>query len=373
MMKELKKLMTKDIFDCLSGEDARRLEEIRARLNISDEEYRRMKARVTSRELHERIVSARKRPRRVVAVARYAAVLMLPLAVAVYFWLNRESQPKTVVAARVQQENVLSVPVRKQPRLILDDGKVVNLGREVKDERISLHAVNRGNELAYVKNEVAAAAEAIKYNTVEVPKGGEYHVSLADGTKVWFNESTRVRFPVAFAGVTRDIYLEKGEIYLDVERDEEHPFIVHTVNGEVRVLGTEFNVKSNPDCSVETTLVEGKVQVTRGEAEVILRPNQQAFVGKTTAPVLVEYVDVEEFVSWKDNIFFFKDEALESILDKLADWYGFSVFYENPEAKAEKYFLRMDKYTEVNKILEVISDVSDVKFKINGKTVCVYK
>lgn len=372
-MKELKKLITKDIFDCLSEEDARQLEEIRARLNISDEEYRQMKARVTSRELHERIVNTRKRPRRVMVVARYAAILILPLAVALYFWLSQESQPKTIVTAQVQQESILPAPVRKQPRLILDDGKVVNLGREVKDEQISLHAINRGNELAYVKNEIADTAEVIKYNTVEVPKGGEYHVSLADGTKVWFNEETRLRFPVAFAGKTRDVYLESGEIYLDVERDEAHPFIVHTVNGYVRVLGTEFNVKSNPDHSVVTTLVEGRVQVNRGKAEVILRPNQQSIVGEAAAPIRVENVDVEEFVSWKDNIFFFKDEALETILDKLADWYGFSVFYENPEAKTEKYFVRIDKYAEVNKILEVISDVSNVKFKINGKTVSVYK
>lgn len=158
-----------------------------------------------------------------------------------------------------------------------------------------------------------------------------------------------------------------------MERDEAHPFIVHTVNGDVRVLGTEFNVKSSPDHSVVTTLVEGRVQVNRGKAEVILRPNQQSIVGEAAAPIRVENVDVEEFVSWKDNIFFFKDEALETILDKLADWYGFSVFYENPEAKTEKYFVRIDKYAEVNKILEVISDVSNVKFKINGKTVSVYK
>ena len=372
-MKELRKLITKDIFDCLSEEDARQLEEIRARLNISDEDYRQMKARVTSRELHEQIVNTRKHPRRVMIVARYAAILALPLAVAVYFWLNQESQPKTIVTAQVQQESILSAPVRKQPRLIFDDGKVVNLGREVKDEQITLHAVNRGNELEYEKNKIADTVKVIKYNTVEVPKGGEYHVSLADGTKVWFNEETRLRFPVAFAGTTRDIYLESGEIYLDVERDEEHPFIVHTVNGDVHVLGTEFNVKSNPDHSVITTLVEGKVRVSRDKAEAILLPNQQAFVAKTTAPICVENVDVEEFVSWKDNIFFFKDEALETILDKLADWYGFSVFYENPEAKAEKYFVRIDKYAEVNKILEVISDVSNVKFKINGKTVSVYK
>lgn len=372
-MKELKKLITKDIFDCLSEEDARQLKEIRARLNITDEHYRQMKVRVVSRELHEQVQHTRKSPRRVMMVLRYASILILPLAIAIYFWLNKEEQINTAVVAQVQMESVLPVPERKQPRLILEDGSVVNLEREVKNEQISLHAVNRGSELAYEKKEVAQDEEVIRYNTVEVPKGGEYHVSLADGTKVWFNEETKLRFPVTFVGATRDIYLESGEIYLDVERDETHPFIVHTVNGDVRVLGTEFNVKSNPDHSVVTTLVEGKVQVNREKAEVILHPNQQAVVGTVSSPISVENVDVEEFVSWKNNIFYFKDEELETILDKLADWYGFVVFYESPEAKRERYFVRIDKYTEVDKILEVISDVSNIKFKINGKTVSVYK
>lgn len=372
-MKELKKLITKDIFDCLSGEDARELEEIRARLNITDEQYRQMKVRIMSRELHEQVQNTRKRPRRIAMVLRYAAILILPLAIGVYFWLNKEEQSPATVVAQAQTERILPVPERKQPRLILEDGSVVSLGREVKNEQISLHAVNRGNELAYEKKEVAREEEIIRYNTVEVPKGGEYHVSLADGTKVWFNEETKLRFPVTFAGVTRDIYLESGEIYLDVERDEAHPFIVHTVNGDVRVLGTEFNVKSNPDHSVVTTLVEGRVQVNREKAEVILHPNQQAVAGTISSPISVENVDVEEFVSWKNNIFYFKDEELETILDKLADWYGFVVFYESPEAKSEKYFVRIDKYAEVDKILEVISDVSNIKFKINGKTVSVYK
>lgn len=147
-------------------------------------------------------------------MARYAAILILPLAVALYFWLSQESRPKTIVTAQVQQESILPAPVRKQPRLILDDGKVVNLGREVKDEQISLHAINRGNELAYVKNEIADTAEVIKYNTVEVPKGGEYHVSLADGTKVWFNEETRLRISGYFCPERLGIFILKAEKFI---------------------------------------------------------------------------------------------------------------------------------------------------------------
>ena len=368
-MEELKKLITKDIFDCLSGEDARRLEEIRARLNISGEDYRQMKARATSRELHERIVNARKRPRRIVVAARYAAILMLPLVIAVYFLLDKEKQSPAVVVAQV--EKTLPAPERKQPRLILDDGKVVNLGREVKEEQITLHAVNRGNELAYEKNQVVEEVETLVYNTVEVPKGGEYHVSLADGTRVWFNEETRLRFPVTFAGATRDIYLERGEIYLEVEKDDRHPFIVHTGNGDIRVLGTHFNVKASSGRVIETTLVEGRVEVSRDGTSVILKPFQQA-VAEDVINV-VDVTDMDAIISWKDNMFYFRDVELEQILDKLANWYGFNVFYENPDAKREKYFVSIDKYAQVDKILDVISEVGNVKFKINEKTVMVYK
>ena len=338
-------------------------------MNISDEDYRQMKARATSRELHERIVNARKRPRRIVVAARYAAILMLPLVIAVYFLLDKEKQSPAVVVAQV--EKTLPAPERKQPRLILDDGKVVNLGREVKEEQITLHAVNRGNELAYEKNQVVEEVETLVYNTVEVPKGGEYHVSLADGTRVWFNEETRLRFPVTFAGATRDIYLERGEIYLEVEKDDRHPFIVHTGNGDIRVLGTHFNVKASSGRVIETTLVEGRVCLTHGGESVLMLPGVQAEVLPGSGGIRTREVNVKEFVLWKDGIFYFEGADLATIMERLARWYDVNVNFDDEELGKLRFSVEMKRYEHIQDLLTKIEKTRKVRFRIEGREIRV--
>ncbi len=374
MMKELNKLITKDIFDCLSEDEAMRLEELRAELHIDDEAYGRMKKTITGKVLHERIVAARKKPNRVMKMVRYAAILILPLAVVAYVLLSTSKPTEPITVVRNQIEEKLSAPVRKQPVLVLNDGSVLQLAREEGKREVTSNATSDGNELVYSKNDSPENRVTVEYHTVMVPKGGEYHVVLADGTKVWFNEETELKYPVVFVGEKREVYLKSGEVYLEVARDEKCPFIVHTGNGDIRVLGTQFNVKYLTDQKVATTLVKGGVQVKKGNVEVILQPNQQAVVGEVVSKIpVMDVEDVEEIICWKDNMFLFRDVELEQIMDKLAEWYGFTVFYETPETKSEKFFVRIDKYAEVNGILEVMSEVSNVKFKISGKTVSVYR
>lgn len=374
MMKELNKLITKDIFDCLSEDEAVRLEELRAKLHIDDEAYGRMKKTITGKVLHERIVAARRKPNRVMKMVRYAAILILPLAVVAYVLLSTSKPTEPITVVRNQIEEKLSAPVRKQPVLVLNDGSVLQLAREEGKREVTSNATSDGNELVYSKNDSPENRVTVEYHTVMVPKGGEYHVVLADGTKVWFNEETELKYPVVFVGEKREVYLKSGEVYLEVARDEKCPFIVHTGNGDIRVLGTQFNVKYLTDQKVATTLVKGGVQVKKGNVEVILQPNQQAVVGEVVSKIpVMDVEDVEEIICWKDNMFLFRDVELEQIMDKLAEWYGFTVFYETPETKSEKFFVRIDKYAEVNGILEVMSEVSNVKFKISGKTVSVYR
>ena len=374
MMKELNKLITKDIFDCLSEDEAVRLEELRAKLHIDDEAYGRMKKTITGKVLHERIVAARRKPNRVMKMVRYAAILILPLAVVAYVLLSTSKPTEPITVVRNQIEEKLSAPVRKQPVLVLNDGSVLQLAREEGKREVTSNATSDGNELVYSKNDSPENRVTVEYHTVMVPKGGEYHVVLADGTKVWFNQETELKYPVVFVGEKREVYLKSGEVYLEVARDEKCPFIVHTGNGDIRVLGTQFNVKYLTDQKVATTLVKGGVQVKKGNVKVILQPNQQAVVGEVVSKIpVMDVEDVEEIICWKDNMFLFRDVELEQIMDKLAEWYGFTVFYETPETKSEKFFVRIDKYAEVNGILEVMSEVSNVKFKISGKTVSVYR
>ena len=261
MMKELHKLITKDIFDCLSEEDAGRLRELRAELHIDDEAYRQMKKMITSREVHDRIMEVRKKPSRMIKMMRYAAILILPVAIAAYIFISQGNVIKPEIVVQNQVEEKLPVPVRKQAMLVLEDGSILQLQRVEGKKEVTSNAITNGNELVYSKKDSSENNVVVEYNTVVVPKGGEYHVMLADGTKVWFNEETQLRFPVDFVGDSREVFLSKGEIYLEVARDEKHPFIVHTENGDIQVLGTEFNVKCLPDKKVGTVMLGERVLV----------------------------------------------------------------------------------------------------------------
>lgn len=311
----------------------------------------------------------RKQPSRMKIFLRYAAMLFLPFAVAAYFLLRAGED--SVPAERMQVAGLPLSVTRKAPKLILGNGEEMYLRRTEQEIQDIPHAVNKGNELVYGRKTPQMTEESLtEYNTVVVPACGEYLVILADGTKVWLNEKTELKYPVLFTGGTREIFLQSGEVYLEVEKDTAHPFIVHTPVGDVRVLGTRFNVKMLPDKRMAATLAKGSIRVEKEREAVVLQPNRQAIVGEK---ISVKEVDVEEVICWKDNIFLFKDVRLADIMDKLAEWYGFTVFYENTDVQEEKFFVRIDKYEEVNKILELVSDVSGIKFRINGKTVCVSK
>ena len=379
-MKNLKKLIAKDIFDCLTEEERGRLEEELHRLGIDEEMYEGLKRQVASRELTGMIGGVRLRRRVTRPVWWGVAAAVVVLLVAVY-WLLPGSRDKMKHTNREMVAEVqLPAPERKEPTLILGDGQEVSLTRSEGENMVAENVVNDGSGLVYAgrgdagKMEMAGKPEdgvqEVEFHTVVTPKGGEYNVKLEDGTRMWFNECTRVRFPVAFAGERREVFVEAGEVYLEVAHEAERPFVVHTVRGDVRVLGTSFNVRTLMDSRVQTTLVKGSVEVTGSKTSVVLRPNQQAEVGEV---ISVQDVDVEEVVCWKDNRFYFKDVELERIMDRLAEWYGFTVFYENPGVKEEKFFVSVDKYADGEKILKVLEEVSDVRFRVDGKVVRVHK
>ena len=200
----------------------------------------------------------------------------------------------------------------------------------------------------------------LEYNTLIVPRGGEFSLELADGTRVWLNAESRLRYPVAFTGKERKVEME-GEVYFEVAKNKEKPFIV-TVNGvDIRVLGTSFNVSAYQE-DVVTTLVEGKVQLKKGNEQVILSPNQQAIWSDDE--FRVKQVDARNFVLWKEGVFYFEDVDLETILDDMARWYNVNVFYMNPALKEMKFSVEIRRYGDINEILRRIEQTKRVKFEI---------
>ena len=215
----------------------------------------------------------------------------------------------------------------------------------------------------------------VVYNKLSIPKGGEYRIELEDGTKIWMNSESRLRYPVAFFNDTREVYLE-GEAYFEVQRDVNRPFIVHSGEQKVTVLGTSFGISCYAsEVNDYTTLVSGKVKVDfkRGKQSFVLEPGMQVAYDKKSGIATERKVDVAEFVAWKNGKYVFKQKCLEDILSTLSRWYDFEVFYQNEDVKEILFSGELRRFDDFNYLLRLIERTSDVKFIIDKKVVRVMK
>lgn len=208
-------------------------------------------------------------------------------------------------------------------RVLVTPG-LVELGEDAKSENVFTDSI-RGVSYARVKGDSVRRKE---YHTLRVPAKGDFFIQFADGTKVWLNSDTELRYPLAFDDDVREVELLKGEAYFEVSRDEMRPFRVITEEIVTRVLGTEFNVRTNAGKGTNVTLVTGSVGVSGNKqemAEVVLEPGECASL--ESGGLVVEKVDVQKYVAWKDGYFYYNDVRLEDMLDELGKWFDFTVFY----------------------------------------------
>ena len=249
------------------------------------------------------------------------------------------------------------------------------LSSVVRNNRVNVAFVNNDGVLKIKEQNSLAegATKEIGYNTVNVPYGGTYTVELCDGTKVYLNSGTTLEFPSRFDGKVRSVIL-KGEAYFDVARNVSKPFVVEVDEMKVKVLGTSFNVKSYVDePGVYTTLVEGSVAILRdGQPEKKIKPGEQAYYNKGVGTLSIAEVDVNEFTSWKDGVFYFKDIALEEILRIVSRWYDLEVFYMNQGAKSVIYSGKLPMYSSVEDVLRKFEISGDVRFELKGRTLTVF-
>lgn len=256
----------------------------------------------------------------------------------------------------------------------LADGREFTLGKEIYEIEESNGTVLYSNAGKLVYPNDRKEKDEILYNMVTIPRGGEYCLELSDGTKVWLNAETELRFPVIFLGTDREVYL-KGEAYFEVNKDKKHPFVVHTSMGSVRVLGTSFNVRDYVDeQEVVTTLECGKVVYSSGNTgeEITLHPGYQV-TDKKANPLYVQKVDPLQYTGWREGKYVFEDIALENIMRTLARWYDIEVVYVDPVVKSLHFTGDLERYENINVFLNFIETGGDVKFKTEGKTVMIDK
>lgn len=352
-----------------SGRNSRFEREIREIASSGAKLHQRRKNTVVFEQV-EQIVRKQRGRVRFVRHLSVVAGFALFLGMVVYFMLAGERQMET--SARVAATRIMPGSVRAE--LVLPRGEVVHLDST---SQVVLTADNRnprvvsnGNTLIYGAEE---KNERVEYHTIWVPRGGEYNLQLADGSKVYLNAGSSLRYPVRFAGKRREVVLS-GEGYFEVAKDTVRPFVVKAGEIDVRVLGTAFNVNAYPERgTVATTLVEGSVQVNYKAGQQVIRPGMQLVYDKQNGKAEVSAVDTEMYTSWKDGYYYFKREPLEHIMEVLARWYDLNVFYRNQDLKRMEFGGRLKRYDDIGYLLKKMEETQDIEFIIKGNTITVQR
>ncbi len=277
-----------------------------------------------------------------------------------------------------EQELAKSVmqPGTSKAILMMADGKEVVLeqGQNLNillNERVRVATSSQG--IVYEEHGKGMVTE--EYNKLTTPIGGEYSLVLSDGTKVFLNADSELKYPVEFSDGKRIVDL-KGEAYFEVHKDSLRPFIVRINGAEVTVLGTSFNVNTyGDDGQIYTTLVNGSVRVSsmKNKQEEILKPGMQSVMNVQSGLLTVRKVDVEPYVAWREGRFVFRAMTLDLIMRQLQRWYDFEVFYQNSELKDYEFRGVIKRDMDLDKVLSVIKATTNVDFEVKGKVITIIK
>ena len=212
----------------------------------------------------------------------------------------------------------------------------------------------------------------IHYNTLSVPKGCEFSLALADGTRIWVNAGSTLRYPERFAPGKREVFLS-GEAYFEVARDTANPFFVKTDRMQLQVLGTSFDISAYPDDpAITTTLLTGSVsQKFESGRQTLLRPSQQSVYTVATGTARLQAADIDAVLAWKNGKFIARDERLEDILRRLGRWYDFQVVYTHPRLKDMRFHIHCERYEKVMDILERVQETYGIRFMEHNGTIYV--
>ena len=288
---------------------------------------------------------------------KYAVAASLVLFLGITFFYTRERlNPEPIIVSNAIEAG------SDRATLTLGDGSniILNKGETFKTGSLK----SNGKELVYSKTP-KKQAKTIQYNYLTVPRGGQYSVELSDGSKIWLNSESKLKYPEIFKeGETRKVELVYGEAYFDISPSIENQntrFIVSTGKQEVEVLGTEFNIKAYKDeFNIYTTLLEGSVVLNnnlRKKTEELI-PGQQAILNKSTNEIKIAVVETRHEISWKNGLFSFKNKSLEDIMSVLSRWYDVEVKFVDEELRTVKFNGQLRKNQQLGNILELIKNTN---------------
>ena len=310
----------------------------------------------------------RRRKRRfLISMARVAAVaLPFVMAVVLYVGLNREEE-QTLRPSLAS--NIL--PGTSKAVLTLANGQMIPLGKETTDSTI----ITDGTQISASGSGITYAdggeSEAVVYNKLDIPRGGEFCLTLSDGTRVWLNSETSIQYPVVFGTKERRVFIQ-GEAYFEVAKDAKKPFTVQFMSSSVTVLGTSFNIRAYPEeKQSQTTLAEGSVRIYSPGSSMLLKPGEQAEVKALSGEMVKKEVDVKTFTSWKNGRFVFEQEPLENIMRTLERWYDIRVIFRDEGAKRISLSGNLKRYGDFSQVMNMLQMTGDVRFELHGNDVYI--
>nr|WP_260170829.1 FecR family protein [Mucilaginibacter lappiensis] len=303
--------------------------------------------------------------RKVAAVA----IILIFIGVGAYYYAHKQTlQAEDSQLAKHDAEpgnNKAILTLENGTKLVLDSAKI---GTLAKKGHISIQKTRDG-QLQYTadKGDGRTENELLSWNTISTPRGGQYQVILPDGTKVWLNAASSLKFPTAFAGNNRNVEL-MGEAYFEVAKSTSRPFTVKVDHMQVKVLGTHFNIMAYQDePAIKTTLLEGAVQLHDGNSNSLLKPGQQGIVKGDN--IQIAEVDVAQTIAWKNGFFEFNRASIYGIMKQISRWYDVEVVYEG-KIPDDEFVGKIERNVKLSQVLHIL-ELNHVHFKVEDKRITV--
>jgi transmembrane sensor len=299
-----------------------------------------------------------------------AASLFMVFAIGLYLHHNNQQPGNSISQNKPNHTDI--APGGNKAKLTLSNGSIITLdgakNGQIARQKTGIVNKDKDGEVVYQSNDNQAVANVTELNTITTPRGGQYTVVLPDGSKVWLNAASSLKFPVAFTGPERNVELT-GEAYFEVAKNKQKPFKVSVNGATVEVLGTHFNIMAYSDeAKLRTTLLEGSVKISKGDKDGLLKPGMQADIDKQNNIKITE-ADTEQAMAWKNGYFKFSRDNIQTIMRQLSRWYDIDVVYDG-SIPNDEFVGKIRRNANVSEVLRVL-ELNNVHFKIVNKKIIV--
>lgn len=358
-------------YDYLSKNENRGTDTVRDLQNLEEENFNAIRTKI-----------ALPKRSKIIPFYKYAsaAAILILICGGFYFLFNKDIANSENEGNLAEAENIDVLPGTDKAILTLADGTHVMLDDKTtknisNKDGVTISKAKNGQLIyAVASSNNALAHKTVAYNTIQTPRGGQYQVLLPDGTKVWLNAASSLKYPESFVGNTRNVELS-GEAYFEVAKNKDLPFHVKSVNQDVEVIGTHFNINGYmDDRTIKTTLLEGSVKVSNFNSAKILKPGEQAIADRSgnSKIRITSDVDTDDETAWKNGLFQFNDADLKGILNQLERWYDIKIDYSSVPNK--RYNGMVPRKAKLSEVLKMLGKTGNIKFEIaEGKKLKVLR